>query len=66
MENTFADSEVRDFNGLSAPITPDTVDWRNTPLVLPVRNINNCGACYSISSIEAVEAAVAFAKGSVV
>ncbi|KAH8036543.1 hypothetical protein HPB51_001362 [Rhipicephalus microplus] len=45
---------------------PDHFDWRDRSAVTPVKNQQNCGACWAISTVENVESMYAIATGKLV
>ena len=50
-------------SGLGEMNSPESVDWTKTKATFPVRRIGSCGACYAVSSVEAVEGALFFERG---
>lgn len=46
------------------PNVPESVDWRGTAAVTPVRDMKACASCYAITAAEAVEAALFLAYGT--
>ena len=43
---------------------PDTVDWRQSGLVNPIKNQGNCGSCWAFSTIQAQEGVYAKTHGN--
>lgn|SRR3990167_1490135 len=51
---------------LQAMTVPESVDWSFSKMVGQVRDIGNCGGCYAIAAVEAMEVAYFQEKGSYV
>ena len=58
------EEEKRNYASLNTASIPDSVDWRSTGKVNPIKDQGSCGSCWAFSAIGAFESAYALEYGT--